>query len=255
MKTIQRKSLLYKTKVEYGDFTINHIQGCSHNCNYPCYAKMLAKRFGRIKDAEEWTEPKLVSNSLELLDKEIPRYRDKINSVHLCFMSDPFMYGYPEVEKMSLAIINKLNSFGIKCTILTKGILPLDLIDTSKENEFVITLISLDENYRCIAEPGASPYLSRINRLKELHLAGCKTWVSIEPYPTPNIINQNFTEVLESINFVDKIVFGRLNYNSLVTQYQGYQNFYNNLCDEFIEFCKKNNISYHIKEGTYKKND
>ena len=59
----------------------------------------------------------------------------------------------------------------------------------------------------------------------------------------------------ESINFVDKIVFGRLNYNSLVTQYQGYQNFYNNLCDEFIEFCKKNNISYHIKEGTYKKND
>ena len=138
MKTIQRKSLLYKTKVEYGDFTINHIQGCSHDCNYPCYAKMLAKRFGRIKDAEEWTEPKLVSNSLELLDKEIPRYRDKINSVHLCFMSDPFMYVYPEVEKMSLAIINKLNSFGIKCTILTKGILPLDLIDTSKENEFGI---------------------------------------------------------------------------------------------------------------------
>lgn len=46
--------------------------------------------------------------------------------------------------------------------------LTLDLIDTSKENEFGITLISLDENYRCIAEPGASPYLSRINRLKEL---------------------------------------------------------------------------------------
>ena len=32
MKTVKRKSLIYKTKVEYGDYTINHIEGCSHGC-------------------------------------------------------------------------------------------------------------------------------------------------------------------------------------------------------------------------------
>ena len=44
-KSIKRKTLLYKTGVEYGDYTINHIQGCSHGCKYPCYAMMMAKRF------------------------------------------------------------------------------------------------------------------------------------------------------------------------------------------------------------------
>jgi hypothetical protein len=44
--TIQRKSLLYKTGVEYGDYTINHVQGCSHGCKYPCYAFLMSKRFG-----------------------------------------------------------------------------------------------------------------------------------------------------------------------------------------------------------------
>ena len=51
----------------------------------------MKKRFGQIKDYESWLEPVLVSNTLELLDKEIPRLRDKIQSVQLCFTTDPFM--------------------------------------------------------------------------------------------------------------------------------------------------------------------
>jgi len=47
--TITRKSLLYKTAVEYGDYTINHVEGCSHGCRYPCYAMMMAKRFGKVQ--------------------------------------------------------------------------------------------------------------------------------------------------------------------------------------------------------------
>ena len=73
MKTIQRKTLLYKTGVEYGDYTINHIQGCSHGCLFPCYAFMMAKRFGRVKDYADWCEPRLVDNALELLANELPR--------------------------------------------------------------------------------------------------------------------------------------------------------------------------------------
>ena len=123
MKTIERNSLLYKTGVEYGDYTINHVQGCAHGCKYPCYAMMMAKRFGKVKSYEEWCDPKLVSNALQLLDKEIPKLKDKIESVHLCFTTDPFMYGYDEIKELSLKIIEKLNNNGIKCTALTKGIL------------------------------------------------------------------------------------------------------------------------------------
>jgi len=113
LKTTIRKSMLYKTGVEYGDYTMNHVQGCSHGCLYPCYAFLLKKRFGQIKSYEQWIEPVLVSNTLELLDKEIPRMKDKIQSVHLCFTTDPFMYGYPEISDMSIAAIRKLNAAGV----------------------------------------------------------------------------------------------------------------------------------------------
>ena len=46
---IKRKSMLYKTGVEYGDYTLNFVQGCAHGCRYPCYAFLLKKRFGQIK--------------------------------------------------------------------------------------------------------------------------------------------------------------------------------------------------------------
>ena len=73
-------------------------------------------------------------------------------------------------------------------------------------------------------EPGSAPYLERIKSLKRLHDAGCKTWVSIEPYPTPNILDQEILPILETISFADKIIFGRLNYNKQVTAYKDYKN-------------------------------
>lgn len=253
MEYIERKSLLYKTGVEYGDYTLNHVQGCSHGCLYPCYAYMMARRFGRVKNIDEWMEPKLVSNSIELLEKEIPKYKSKIKSVHLCFTTDPFMYGYEEICNKSIEIINKLNFNDIPCTALTKGILPKELDSTDKINSYGITLISLDENYRKEFEPNSAPYIKRIESLEYLHSKGYRTWVSIEPYPTPNIIEQDFNEILDKINFVDKIIFGRLNYNKKVSEYKGYQNFYNELAEKVIDYCKKNNKEYHIKDGTYKK--
>lgn len=250
MKTIKRKNLLYKTGVEYGDYTINHVQGCAHGCLYPCYAMMNARRFGQSKTYEDWCTPKLVENALEILDKEIPRLKDKIQSVQLCFTTDPFMYGYDEVKDMSLKIIQKLNAANIKCTALTKGVLPIELAQMWTENEYGITLISLNEQFRKEFEPNAAPYEQRISSLMALHNAGCKTWVSIEPYPTPNIIEQNFNAILDAISFTDKIIFGRLNYNKKVSEYKDYKKYFNELAQNVIDFCRKNNKQYHIKTGT-----
>ena len=75
MKKIIRKTLLYKSGVEYADYAINHAEGCSHGCTYPCYAMMMKKRCGVIKTYKDWLTPKIVGNALELLDKEIPKYK------------------------------------------------------------------------------------------------------------------------------------------------------------------------------------
>lgn len=247
---IERKTMLYKTGVEYGDYTMNHIQGCSHGCKYPCYAFMMKKRFGQVKSYDEWLEPYLVSNTLELLDKEIPRLKDKIKSVQLCFSTDPFMYEYPEIQKMSLESIKKLNGAGIKCTVLTKGILPIELAELSKENEYGVTLITTNEAFRKCMEPGSVPWERRLAALRDLHDAGCKTWVSIEPFPTPNIVRQDLQVLLEEVNFVDRIIFGRMNYNTEVTAFAQYKQFFNEKAAEVIKFCTEHGISYHIKEGT-----
>jgi len=250
LKTITRKSMLYQTGVEYGDYTMNHVQGCAHGCRYPCYAFLMKKRFGQIKDYDTWLEPVLVSNTLELLDREIPKLRDKIQSVQLCFTTDPFMCGYPEVSAMSIAAIRKLNEAGIKCTTLTKGLLPIELAQLSRENEHGITLITLNDAYREQMEPGAVPSAERLAALRALHDAGCRTWVSMEPYPTPNMVEQDLHEILEAVSFADRIIFGRTNYNKVVNSYEGHKHFYNGCAAEVISFCKERGIDYHIKAKT-----
>lgn len=262
MRSIIRKSLLYKSNVEYADFCINHVEGCAHGCKFPCYAFNMAKRFGKVKTYNEWCKPKLVKNSLELLDKEIPKYRGQIKFVHLCFMTDPFMYKYPEVTDMTLKIIKKLNSNGIKCTILTKGIYPPELKNTKKysdKNEYGITLVSLDQNFKDKHEPHSAPYKGRIKALKKLHEAGLKTWVSMEPYPTPNLVRQNLLKILKEISFVDNIIFGKLNYNCDSSEWANKlpeNKLFYNKCAEIVEnFCENFGIKYHIKYGTKKRDN
>ena len=248
MQTIKRKSLIYKSKVNYGDFSLNYVLGCSHGCKYPCYA--MGQKIRRdTEDYNDWIQPKIVENALELLDKEIPKFKDRVKSVHLCFSTDPFMFQQDEIATLSLEIISRLNKNGIKVTTLTKGICPKELVAEkySQKNEYGITLVSLDPKFQKQYVPDAAPFAERLEALKYLHEQGLKTWVSIEPYPTPNIIQQDLAEFLEKIKFVDKIVFGAWNYNTLVSGYPDKGKFYLDCVDIVSKFCEKNGIELHVK--------
>lgn len=250
---LARKTLLYKSGVEYADYGLNHIEGCSHGCTYPCYAMMLKKRCGVIKSYEDWVQPKIVSNALELLDREIPRLKNKINQVFLCFTTDPFMYQMPQVECLTLQILERLNQADIKAVVISKGIYPDVLVDKSifgEQNEYGSTIVSLSEDFRKQFEPYAAPVESRIKALKKLHDAGLKTWVSIEPYPTPNIIAQDIREILDQVSFVDRIVFGKWNYSRHSSVFLHHREFYNSMAHEAIKFCSRHSIEVHIKAGT-----
>jgi len=69
---------------------------------------------------------------------------------------------------------------------------------------------------------------------------------------------ENIDEILEKIKFVKKIVFGKLNYSRLNYSNGNYSqiwngnvnDFYKEMAQKVIDFCKKNNIQYHIKSGT-----
>jgi hypothetical protein len=72
-------------------------------------------------------------------------------------------------------------------------------------------------------------------------------------YACNKIYCVKFFGILDSISFVNKIIFGRLNYNVNVKKYVDYQNFFNSQSLKVIEFCKKNKKAYHIKKGTIDK--
>ena len=86
--------------------------------------------------------------------------------------------------------------------------------------------------------------------MRVLHNAGRRTWVSIEPYPTPNLVKQDLNKILQEISFVDRIIFGRTNYCKEITAYKEQKEFYNKCAKQVIEFCKEHNKDYHIKKGT-----
>jgi DNA repair photolyase len=219
---------------------------------------MMKIRCGIIKSYKEWIQPKIVGNALELLDKEIPKYKHKIKFVHLCFSTDPFMYKYPEVADLTLKIIERLNKDNIRCTVLTKGIYPKVLVNTKKygtNNEYGITLVSLNESFKKRFEPYSAPYKDRVKSLRYLHDRRLKTWVSMEPYPTPNLVKQDLRKILKETSFVDKIIFGKLNYNVESSKLSCNGDFYQICAETVVNFCKNNGIEYHIKYGTQKKDN
>ncbi len=244
METVRRKTLLYRSNL--GFWCINHVLGCSHGCSYPCYAFLMAKRYGRVKGAAEWRRPRLVEDALGLLRRELKRKRSLPDSVHLCLTTDPFMVGQPEVGALSLALIEHLNATGIPASVLTKGLLPVELAETPRfrrDNTLGVSLISLDERFRRRFEPGAAPYRERVAALRRLHQRGCRTRVHIEPYPTPDLVEQEVLPLLEAVGFVDELYFGGWNYSALARRYPDRERFYREQGRLVRGFCREHGIS------------
>jgi DNA repair photolyase len=245
MDTITRKSLLYRTDIGgTGAYAATHVVGCSHGCRFPCYAFLMMQRFGKVADYEEWCRPRLVANALQLAQKELPRLRSKARSVHLSFATDAFMEQHPEVTALTLQLMRLINSYDIPVHTLTKGVIPDEALHLSHHNQFGITLVSVDEDFRTQYEPGTAPYPARIAGLRRAHDLGFHCFVNMEPYPTPNIWQQDVLRVLEAVDFADEIRLGQLNYNDTVKQYPGWRAFYRQTGVTARDWCAAHGIQY-----------
>jgi len=58
------------------------------------------------------------------------------------------------------------------------------------------------------------------------------------------------TTILDAVNFTNKIIFGRTNYNKEITAYANHRAFYNEQTALVIAYCNEHGIQYHIKYGT-----
>lgn len=257
---VVRKSLLNPSKVEYASLGVNHVQGCLHDCVY-CYARTEAMHHGRVCSHAEWKRPRLVADAVEQVRRELTGKRKPVDRVHLSFTTDPFMWDaesgrqVDEIAQCTLAIIRAINEQGVPVTVLTKGVYPeIDVRSLHPDNHYGITAVSLSEDFRKDWEPGTPPVSDRIAGLARLADQAAWTWVSIEPYPTPNIdaTASRITPLLNELDFADKFIFGRLNYTPAVSQYlkRVDPDFYLTVAREIAVWCRVRGKGLHIKDKT-----
>ncbi len=196
-KLIKKRKITSGTK-EWADHNINCIKGCSNNCRY-CYAKIIAKRFGRCTE-ETWKD---IEISSDVLNKTFGKYHGRV-----MFPSSHDIIDTPDAKEACFTVIEKLLEAGNELLITTKPKLSItrDIIKrfyTFKlQTQFRFTITSLDNQLLSFWEPNAPPFEERLKSLKYAYEKGFKTSVSIEPfldYNPKKLVNILSPYVTESI--------------------------------------------------------
>lgn len=235
----------------------NLAKSCSHMCSY-CYCPTVLKM-----TKEQFHKPVELKNKvLEKVDKDLDRIklRDDFDPrfVYLCFVGDPFVNGRPDIQDMTTLVMERLRHEGYTICTLTKGSYMTDKIHYPPVTPdwYGISLVSLDEKFRREHEPGATKFSDRLAGAQAMSDEGARLWVSMEPYPTPNLSDQNINYVLEQIDRltngeIEKLIFGRWNYDTR-TKGQEAELFYIKTAETVVDFCKEHGIIVKVKDDILK---
>ena len=236
MKGVVRKSLIYKSGVEYADHALSLYEGCGHSCRY-CFCPLMKKI-----DRSRWGYARPVANAIELLVKELPKKKRKIKDILISFSGDPYQ---PMERRIGLTrrVLTILVEQRVPFNILTKSTLvrrDFDLIARSKGRFGLgMSLTTLDDNAKRYWEPYAPSTWDRMGVLRDAHSAGIRTWASVEP-----ILDGTFKEIVyRTCEFVDFYVFGKLNYFRPLKPIE-----WTKVREEIEEICKSLGLRYLIKK-------
>ena len=190
---------------EWADYNVNCIRGCYNNCRY-CYAKIMAKRFGRSTD-NTWKKMEVKEDVVCKSFKKRPG-RVMFPSTHDIFDISPF-------KEACFTVLRKLLESGNDILITTKprfGIIrDIDLqFDHYKDQmQFRFTITSDNDRHLKFWEPNAPRFNERLDSLKYAFRKRFKTSVSIEPF-----LDYDPTKLVEKIApfTTESIWIGRMNY-------------------------------------------
>lgn len=190
------KSILSKSNLPVGEYSVNPYVGCTHACKY-CYASFM-KRFtghpepwGTFIDVKYWKE---IKNPEKYAGKEL-----FIGSV-----TDPYN---PQEEqyRRTRALLEQLKGSGAKITIATKSDLvlrDLDLIRAFPDALVSWSVNTLDEAF-CRDMDRAVSISRRLAAMKAFHHAGVRTTCFISPiFPGITEVKAIIQQVKQQCHFI-----------------------------------------------------
>ena len=210
MKKAERLDISKKRKItsgtkEWADYNINCIKGCYNNCRY-CYARMMAKRFGR-STFSTWKNMEIRKDVLGKTFKKMPG-RVMFPSTHDIFDISPF-------REACFTVLRKLLQSRNEVLITTKPRFTVvqaiirEFSNYKEQIQFRFTITSIDNKLLEFWEPNAPKFEERLASLEYAFEKGFRTSVSIEPF-----LDYDPTELVESIApfITESIWIGRMNY-------------------------------------------
>ena len=174
---------------EWADANLNIYQGCKEDCSY-CYAKRMAKHYGRIKSLDDWKYMELNETAL---NGSIPKRK---NGSWIKWFMFPSTHNItPDTVKVCLKyILRVLRETSANLLIVIKPCMEVvmklcdHLIDYKHRILFRFTITSLSTKLLRIYEPNAPRFTERFTSLRYAHYMGFRTSVSIEPFLDKNPI-------------------------------------------------------------------
>ena len=203
--TQPRKRKITSGTREWADYNVNCLRGCYNNCRY-CYAKIMAKRFGRSTD-DTWKNMEIREDVLYKDFRKRPG-RVMFPSTHDIFDISPF-------KEACFAVLRKLLESGNDILITTKPTfsiiqdIELQFSHYKDQIQFRFTITSDNDKLLEFWEHNAPRFKERLASLKYAFRERFKTSVSIEPF-----LDYDPTELVEKITpfTTESIWIGRMNY-------------------------------------------
>ena len=174
IREIEVKSVLTKSNLPVGDYSVNPYVGCTHACKY-CYACFM-KRF--TNHQEEWGTFLDVKYWPEM--KRPEKYAGK--EMFFGSVTDPYN-PQEETYERTRSLLMQLAGSGIRLCIQTKSDLVLrdmDLIKTFPDARVGFSINTLDEEFKNDMDQAVS-IERRLAAMKKLHDAGIRTTCFISP--------------------------------------------------------------------------
>ena len=178
VKPLRKQRKITSGTREWADYNVNCVAGCYNNCRY-CYAKVMAKRFGRATE-DTW---KLMKVRHEAVTRNYAKKTGRI-----MFPTSHDIIDEPEVKEACLTVLVNLLENGNEVLITTKPKLGIvqrinsELSQYKDRIQFRFTITSIDDELLRFWEPNAPSFFERFTSLKYAYSMGYKTSVSIEPF-------------------------------------------------------------------------